>query len=106
MIDSGFMGMVFNNFQLSPDLWVWFFCKIAFIGEHFQSLRIYGYDFQKIFRIYGYTFQKLVPIYGWYFYDLNCTTPYLENSSNPPPPPPGALIVILGTKSEQCRCDS
>ena len=28
MIDSGFMGMVFNNFLHIPEVWVWFFVKI------------------------------------------------------------------------------
>ena len=88
MIDSRFMGMVFSNFQHFPNLWVWVFCKNSFIGEHLQNLRIYGYDFQRIFRIYGYTFQEFVRIYGWYFYDLNGTTPYLGKSSDSPPPGP------------------
>ena len=61
------------------------FCKNSFIGELFWHFRIYGYDFQKILQIYGYTFEEFLRIYGWYFYDLNGTTPYLENSSYPPP---------------------
>ena len=68
---SGFMGIVF--------------CENSFIGELFWHFQIYGYDFQKILQIYGYTFEKFLRIYGWYFYDLNGTTPYLENSSYPLP---------------------
>ena len=55
MIDSGFMGMVFNNFFVFAGVMGIVFCKNSSIGELFWHFRIYGYDFQKILQIYGYT---------------------------------------------------
>ena len=65
MIESGFMGMVFQIFLHFPDLWVQFFCKNSSIGELFWH-----------FRTYGYIFEKFLRIHGWYFYNLNGTTTY------------------------------
>ena len=57
------------------------FCRNSFIGELYRhlNLRIYMYDYQKIFLIYEYTCQKFLRIYKWYFYDLNGMTPYHGN---------------------------
>ena len=35
MIDSGFMGMVFNNFMHFPDLWVQFSVRIHLLVRYF-----------------------------------------------------------------------
>ena len=69
MIESGFLGVEFNNF-LHFRIYGHGFCKNGFIDEHFQHFRIHGYDFQKISRIYG-----------WCSYDLNGRTLYLGNST-------------------------
>ena len=114
MIDSRFMGMVFNNFQHFLNLLVWF-------SIIFNIFRIYWYGFfvkipllVNILRIlYVYTFQKFVRIYWWCLYDLNGTTLYLGNSSYPPPPLPigsylsldNVLAMGLFFNSKICRMD-
>ena len=70
MLDSGFMGMVFNNVQHFPDLWVW-------LSRIFNIFRIYGYGFfgkinllVSIFRIsesMGMIFRKFSGFLGILF---------------------------------------
>ena len=64
MIDSGFMGVVFNNFFAFSGFMGIVFCKNSFIGEPFWHFRIYGHDFQKIFQIYGYTLRNCSTLAG------------------------------------------
>ena len=95
MIDSGFMGMVFNNFSIFRIYGYSFFVKIHILVNCFGISGFIGYDFQQILQIYGYAFEKFLRIYGWYFYDLNGTTPYLRSSSYPPPPGVSIVLVVI-----------
>ena len=84
MIESGYIGMVFNIFLHFPDLWVYISERIHLLVSSCDISGFMGMIFRKFSRLMG-TLEKFLRIYGWYFYDLNGTIPYLGNASNPPP---------------------
>ena len=66
MIESGFIGMVFNNFASSGFMGIVFY-QNSFIGELFRHSRIYGYDFQKFSRFMGILLRNLSGFMGGTF---------------------------------------
>ena len=52
MTESGFLGMVFNNFFAFSGFMGTVFCRNSSIDELFSHFRIYGYDLQKFSRFF------------------------------------------------------
>ena len=52
MTESGFIGIIFNNFFHFSGFMGMVACTIQFIRELFRHFWIYGYAFQKSFRDY------------------------------------------------------
>ena len=80
-------GYRFQQLLHFPDLWVWFFVKIHLLVSY---LGISGFM--------GMTFRIFSGFMGGTLYDLNCTTPYIGNSTDHP-----GISTLLKKKVELCR---